>query len=52
MNSDWCLALSCRFRKALQDIIGEVMIVEEGPHVIAYTKLNNVGYNSGAQKRT
>ena len=40
-------------REALKGIIGEVTIVEDGPHVVAYPKLNNnVGYNSGAQKRT
>jgi transposase InsO family protein len=40
-------------RDALKGIIGEVMLVEEGPHVITYPKLSsNMGYNSGAQKRT
>ena len=40
-------------RNALRGIIGEVTVVEEGPHVLAYPKLsNNVGYNSGAEKRT
>ncbi len=40
-------------RSALRGIIGEVTLVEEGTHVIAYPKLsNNVGYNSGAEKRT
>ena len=40
-------------RAALCGIIGEVTIVEEGPHVLAYPMLSkNVGYNSGAEKRT
>ena len=37
-------------RNALRGIIGEVTVVEEGPHVVAYPMLSkNVGYNSGAE---
>jgi len=40
-------------REALKGIIGEVKVVEEEHHVVAYPVLgNNVVYNSGAQKRT
>jgi hypothetical protein len=37
-------------RDALRGIIGEVTVVEEGTHVLAYPKLSkNVGYKSGAE---
>ncbi len=40
-------------REALKGIIGEVTVVEEKHHVVAYPMLGaNVVYNSGAQKRT
>ena len=40
-------------REARKGIIGEVTVVEEKHHVVAYPMLgNNVVYNSGAEKRT
>ncbi len=40
-------------RNALQGIIGEITVVEEGHHVVAYPRLaNNVVYNSGAESET
>ena len=40
-------------RAEIREIVGEVLMIEKGAHVFAKTKLNeNMGFNSGAQKRT
>ncbi|MEX0708060.1 MAG: recombinase family protein [Woeseia sp.] len=39
-------------RAALREIVGEVSVVEEGPHVVAYSKVNSAVYKPGAEKRT
>ena len=40
-------------RAEIREIVGEVLMIERGAHVFAKTKLNeNMGFNSGAQKRT
>ena len=37
-------------RAAIRDIVGEVLVVEQGTHVFAKTKLNeNMGFKSGAE---
>ncbi len=40
-------------RKALRGIIGEVTVVEEGDHILAYPMISkNAVYKGGAEKRT
>ncbi len=40
-------------RKALRGIIGEVSVVEEGDHILAYPMISkNAVYKGGAEKRT